>query len=178
MVPHLPSASFDIPPRIATSRHPMPSIRRLSSFVSCVFLAFPVLAAAENWPGWRGPRGDGWSLESGVPTNWNGEAGENIAWKTPIPGTGHRSPIVWEDRMFVVSCLNGSGGDAGDRVLLCLDRKSGAVMWQQTVLKAPLEKKHTLNSHASGTPATDGKLVYVSFLAPDFASLKERTPGV
>jgi outer membrane protein assembly factor BamB len=51
------------------------------------------------------------------------------------------------------------------------------VQWQQTVLKAPLERKHTLNSHASGTPATDGKLVYVSFLAPDFASLKERTPG-
>jgi outer membrane protein assembly factor BamB len=127
----------------------------------------------ENWPNWRGPRGDGTSQEVAMPTKWNGPAGENIAWKVAIPGTGHSSPIVWEDRIFQITCLE----DQGERVLLALDRTTGRTIWQRTVLAAPLEKKHTLNSHASGTPATDGELVYVSMLAPDFASLKERTPG-
>jgi outer membrane protein assembly factor BamB len=126
-----------------------------------------------NWPGWRGPRGDGSSQEANLPTAWNGEKGDDIAWKTPLPATGHSSPIVWGDRIFLVGCQE----DSGDRLLLALDRKTGQILWQKTVLKAPLEKKHSLNSYASGTPATDGQLVYVSFLEPDFASQKERTPG-
>ncbi len=128
---------------------------------------------AENWPGWRGPRGDGTSLETGLPIRWNGQTGEHIVWKTEIPGTGHSSPIVWGQRVFAVTCLD----DQSERALLCLDRAAGKILWQQPVLAAPLEKKHTLNSFASGTPATDGKLVYVTFLAPDFAGQKERTPG-
>ena len=113
---------------------------------------------AENWPGWRGPRGDGTSLEKNIPTNWSSD--DNIAWKVEIPGTGHASPIVWEDRVFVVSCLL----DSQERVLLCLDRVSGKTIWQKTVLVSPLETKHNLNSYASGTPVTDGELIYVSFL--------------
>lgn len=148
--------------------------RSLSSHllpVLILFAAAPV--AAENWPGWRGPRGDGTSVEKNVPLRWNGKSGENVAWKVPLPGTGHSSPIVWEDRVFVVSCLP----DTEERALLCLDRKTGQTLWQQIVLHAPLEKKHDLNSFASGTPATDGTLVYVTFLEPDFGSQKERTPG-
>lgn len=118
-------------------------------------------ARAENWPGWRGPRGDGTSLESQVPIRWS--ATENIAWKVPIPGTGHASPIVWDDRVFVVSCLE----DAQQRVVVCLDRDSGRTLWQRSVLTAPLEGKHHLNSYASSTPATDGRYVYVSFLDRD-----------
>ncbi len=118
-------------------------------------------AQAENWPGWRGPRGDGTSLESQVPIRWS--ATENIAWKVPIPGTGHASPIVWDDRVFVVSCLE----DAQQRVVVCLDRDSGRTLWQRSVLTAPLEGKHHLNSYASSTPATDGHSVYVSFLDRD-----------
>ena len=150
-----------------------------ASFAPLVFnicLAAGLVAAeptAKNWPGWRGLRGDGSSGEPSVPTKWNGATGENVAWKTAIPGTGHSSPIVWGERIFLVSCLE----DSGDRTLFALDRKTGGVLWQQAVLKAPLEKKHALNSYASGTPATDGQLVYVSFLEPDFASSKERTPG-
>ena len=83
-----------------------------------------------------------------------------MVWKTELPGTGHASPIVWEDRVFTVSAL----ADSGDRVLLCLDRKSGAILWQETVLTAPLEHKHQLNSFASSTPVTDGELVYAAFL--------------
>lgn len=117
-------------------------------------------AAAENWPGWRGPRGDGSSEESGVPIRWDGEKNENIAWKVEVPGTGHASPVVWNDRIFLVSCLEAEQ----DRILLCFDRKSGKTLWQKSVLKSPLEKKHALNSYASSTPTTDGKLVYVTFL--------------
>jgi len=61
-------------------------------------------ARAENWPGWRGPRGDGSSLEKNLPDRWNGPRDENIAWKVEIPGKGHASPIVWDDRIFVVTC--------------------------------------------------------------------------
>jgi len=76
---------------------------------------------------------------------------------------GHASPIVWEDSAFTVSALP----ETGERVLLCLDRATGTLGWQQTVLTAPLERKHGLNSHASSTPATDGEQVYVAFLDVD-----------
>jgi outer membrane protein assembly factor BamB len=122
--------------------------------------AWLVAAAAEDWPCWRGSRGDGTSLEKNVPVRWNGPENRNIAWKVEIPGRGHASPIVSSDRIFLVSCRE----DRGDRTLLCLDRRSGRILWERIVLNAPLEKKNSLNSYASGTPATDGKLVYVTFL--------------
>src|SRR4029077_9845843 len=99
-----------------------------------------VMTNAENWPGWRGPRGDGTSLEKNVPIHWS--ATTNVVWKTEIPGIGHASPIVWGDRVFVVTA------DGENRVLLSLDRKTGRTLWQKTVITTPLEKKHALNSHA------------------------------
>jgi outer membrane protein assembly factor BamB len=126
----------------------------LSVVASCFSAA---LVSAENWPCWRGPRGDGSSEERGVPTRWDGAKGDNVAWKVEISGTGHASPIVWQDRIFLVSCLE----QEQDRVLICLDRETGKTLWQRSVLKSPLEKKHALNSYASSTPATDGELVYV-----------------
>jgi outer membrane protein assembly factor BamB len=118
-------------------------------------------ARAENWPMWRGPRGDGSSEESSIPTHWS--ATENVAWKVAVPGVGHASPIVWDNQIFLVSCLTAEK----QRVLLCYDRTSGKLLWQQPVLEADLEGKHELNSYASSTPATDGKRVYVSFLDGD-----------
>lgn len=138
-----------------------------------LLLMVPLVASAENWPGWRGPRGDGSSLEEKVPTRWNGATGENITWKTELPGWGHSSPIVWEDRLFTVACIE----ETQERLLLCLDRKTGRILWKKNVLESPLEKKHKLNSFASGTPATDGELVYVTFLNADFGDKKKRTPG-
>jgi outer membrane protein assembly factor BamB len=119
----------------------------------------PALLFAENWPSWRGPRGDGSSLEKGLPRTWGPK--ENVVWKTPLPGIGHSSPIVWGDRIFVTSCVEGEG----KRLLLCLDRRSGKVLWERVVLTAKLERKHHLNSYASATPATDGEHVWVTFLA-------------
>ena len=122
-----------------------------------VLLSLAHGALAENWPAWRGPRGDGTSTEKNVPVKWSGT--ENVLWKTPL-AIGHASPIVWGDRLFIVEAV----ADTEGRNLLCLDKHSGKVLWSQTVVKSPLEKKHRENSHASSTPATDGKLVYVAFL--------------
>lgn len=128
------------------------------SLVGALLAILASSACAEDWPGWRGPRGDGTSLERNVPTHWS--ATENIAWKTPIPGTGHASPIVWHDRVFLVWAVEENEA----RVLGCFDRRTGKLLWQETVLTAPLEDKHDLNSYASSTPATDGELIYVAFL--------------
>src|SRR3989339_243989 len=117
-------------------------------------------ADAENWPCWRGPRGDGSSLESGIPLRWHGPRHENLAWKTRIPGVGHASAIVGQGRVFLVTCRD----DRNERILLCLDRQTGEILWERTVASVPLERKHRLNSFASSTPATDGQSVYVSFL--------------
>jgi outer membrane protein assembly factor BamB len=133
--------------------------RRLRSVTLLSLLALTAsLASAENWPGWRGPRGDGTSLEKQLPTQWN--ATQNIVWKTAIPGEGHSSPIIWENRIFLTTALK----DTQERVLLSLDRRTGAVLWQQTVLRAPLEAKNNENSYASATPVTDGAKVYFTSL--------------
>lgn len=121
-------------------------------------LGASVAVQAENWPGWRGPNGDGSSGESGVPTKWSAE--ENVAWKTKLTVGGHASPIVWNDRVYVV----GAEESATSRVLVAIDRTNGEVLWQKPVLSSPLERKHRLNSWASSTPATDGERLYISFL--------------
>ncbi|MHC4460976.1 MAG: outer membrane protein assembly factor BamB family protein [Planctomycetota bacterium] len=141
-----------------------PSTRNMINCLSWVMtvvtsLSGPVLA--ENWPGWRGPRGDGTSREKNVPVNWSGT--QNVVWKVAIPGKGHASPIIWEDRIFVVTALK----NEKQRLLLCLDRTNGNILWRRVVLESPLERIHKLNSYASSTPATDGKKVYVSFLDRD-----------
>jgi outer membrane protein assembly factor BamB len=139
----------------------MPRPRTLASTLVMTQAVLWLAAAsvqAENWPCWRGPRGDGTSGERDVPIRWS--SGDNIAWKVEVPGRGHASPIVWEDRVFVVSCIE----ESQERLLLCFDRATGSQLWRRVVLHSPLEGKHPLNSFASGTPATDGELVYVTFL--------------
>ena len=86
------------------------------------------VAAGENWPGWRGPRGDGTSLETRVPTRWNGETGLNLSWKVAVPGSGHASPIIWDDRLFLVACAD----EKQERILACYDRRTGKLLWQQS----------------------------------------------
>jgi outer membrane protein assembly factor BamB len=124
-------------------------------------IAFLVLTAAvkaEEWPGWRGPRRDGTSAETNIPLRWSQT--ENILWRAPIPGKGHSSPIVWGDRIFVTTCLEKDE----KRLLLCLNRADGKVLWEREVMRAKLEQKHHLNSFASSTPVTDGRHVWVTFL--------------
>jgi outer membrane protein assembly factor BamB len=135
-------------------------MHRVSCLTLLCCLAFPLVVSAENWPGWRGPRGDGTSAEVSVPVTWDGVRNENIAWKAPIPYGGHSSAIVWDDYVFV------TGADETNprRMLMAFDRNHGRSLWEREVDQSPLEKKHKLNSWASGTPATDGQRVYVTFL--------------
>jgi outer membrane protein assembly factor BamB len=130
----------------------------MTNLILSTLLLSAAAAAPEEWPCWRGPRLDGTSTETNLPLKWT--ATDNIAWKTPIPGVGHSSPIIHGDRVFLTSCLI----KEQKRILLCLDRRDGRVLWQEEVAFSPLEPKHGLNSHASSTPATDGKHVWVSFL--------------
>jgi outer membrane protein assembly factor BamB len=124
----------------------------------CLLSLAGSFAYAENWPCWRGPRGDGTSLEKEPPTRWSST--ENVAWKTSIPGLGHSSPIIWDGRVFLTTGLK----ETQERILLSFDRKTGAELWRQTVLRCPLEAKNDENSYASATPTTDGERVYVTFL--------------
>lgn len=139
------------------------------------------LAFAEDWPVWRGPRTDGTVADSGYPLTWS--ATQNVKWKTLIPGVGHSSPVVSKGKVFVTSCIT----EEKKRVLYCVDRASGKILWERVVVVADLERKHNENSYASSTPAADGERVFVSFLdkphmrvyAYDYAGNKvwEKTPG-
>ena len=132
---------------------------RLFSFIP-IFLIIGSMSYAQtqNWPSWRGPDQDGTSKEINLPTKWDSVT--NVMWKAKVPGIGYASPIIWEDRLFTFTALP----ETQERILLCYDCNTGKLLWQKTVLTAPLEGKHKDNSYASGTPATDGTLVYVSFL--------------
>jgi outer membrane protein assembly factor BamB len=132
----------------------------LTRFVAGILALCVVVAAAraEDWPAWRGPRLDGTSTEKHLPLRWSGS--DNVAWKVEIPGVGHSSPIIFGDRVFVTSCLENDQ----KRMLYCLDRISGKILWDREVVAAKLERKHKLNSFSSSTPATDGKYVWVAFL--------------
>lgn len=129
-------------------------------------------ALAEDWPQWRGPRGDGSSLEANIATQWDGPSGKNILWRVEIPGEGHSSPIVCGDRIFLTSCVT----ESTKRVLFCLHRDTGQQLWQSTVFAGQLETIHALNSRASGTPTTDGEHIYVAFMRTD--GRKIRAPNV
>ena len=130
-------------------------------------------ARSEDWPGWRGPRGDGSSREPSVPTEWDAASGKNIQWKTKIPGSGYSSPIVSGDAIFVTSCDETTTA----RSLHRLDRQTGGLVWSQEVLSAPLEGMHKLNSRASGTPVADGIHVFVTFFQTDATNQERGEPG-
>lgn len=116
---------------------------------------------AQNWPNWRGPNSDGTSTEINLPVKWDSIT--NVLWKSEVPGTGHSSPIIWENKLFTLSAVS----ETNEKILLCFDVENGDLLWQKTIIKSDFENKHNDNSFASGTPATDGKLVYVSVLDKD-----------
>jgi outer membrane protein assembly factor BamB len=148
--------------------------------VAAVVSSFSAGAAADakpgvDWPQFRGIRASGVSEGFTLPTAWDVAKGQGVAWKTAIPGLGLSSPIVWGDLACVTTSISGQK-DAGLKVglygdvkpvnddtehewrIYCLDKKTGAVRWQQSVLKAvPKIKRHTKASHANSTLATDGQ---------------------
>jgi outer membrane protein assembly factor BamB len=134
-----------------------------------------------DWPQFRGIAAAGVAEGFSLPTTWNAADGTNIAWKTPIPGLGLSSPIVWQDDVFISTSISGQR-DAGLKVglygniasvqddtahewrLYALDKKTGAIKWQQTAFKGvPKIKRHTKSSHANSTLATDGERIVAFF---------------
>lgn len=166
------------------------SARLLFAFL-CLACSLPCLAQSSpsgNWPQWRGPQGAGISNEKNLPDQWS--ADKNIRWKTPLPGRGHSSPVVWENKIFLTADLEGdvvpgakavqhvrkgevwvhpdsvSGNRKHTLKMLCLDRDSGKILWEQVAYEGTvLDDRHRKNTYASGTPVTDGKFVYAFFEA-------------
>ncbi len=129
-----------------------------------LWLAAAVSVSAGNWPGLRGPNGAGIGAEERPPVHFGPTS--NLIWKAEVP-PGLASPIIWNDRLFVVA-------EQGSKLsTICFDRLSGRQEWADDVVVEKLEPVHEANSHASSTPVTDGKAVYVYFgsfglLAYDF----------
>lgn len=139
---------------------------RASCLKACLLLTLTVICTpttyaggeSEQWPAWRGPKGDGSSQSKNVPVEFSDT--KNVRWKLKLNGVGHSSPILWDNTIFVTFC----DLESKARVLAKVDRRTGKYLWQKTILTADLEKKHRLNSFASATPATDGKHVWVAFM--------------
>ncbi len=134
-----------------------------------------------DWPQFRGISATGISEGVPTPSTWNVAAGTNVLWKTAIPGLGLSSPVVWGDQLFVSTAISGDKGAGvkpglyGDiksvtddtphewRVY-ALNKKTGAILWQQTAhTGVPKIKRHTKNSHANSTLATDGEHLVAFF---------------
>lgn len=130
----------------------------LMFFVLLCALIQPWSGLSEDWPAFRGPSGQGYSAERGLPISWS--ESKNIAWKTAIPGLGWSSPVIQGDKIWLTTAL-----DEGRSLrALCLDRGSGRLLQNIEVFHKdnPL-RIHTKNSHASPTPILEGDRVYVHF---------------
>lgn len=153
--------------------------------VSLVMVAAATTLSAENWPQWRGPGSQGISTEPNIPTEWSST--KNIAWKAELP-SGHSSPIVWNDRIFVTAAVEGEvvagakavghtvdgqvwihpDSVAADRKhalkVLALDAQSGKILWERTAHDGTVyDARHRRSSFAGPTAVTDGRLVYAYF---------------
>ena len=135
-------------------------LRRLLA-VGCLLLAAASAARADNWPHWRGPDNNGISREKHLPTHWG--ADQNVVWKTPLPGVGGSTPVVWGDNIFLTS------GEGKQLVLLCLGT-DGKTRWKRTLgTAARTAIRKDEGNEASASPSTDGKYVYAFVGSGDFA---------
>lgn len=124
-------------------------------------------AWAENWPRFRGPNGQGISDDKAIPTGWSEQ---EYAWKMELPGGGHSSPVVWEDRVYV-TCVDEK---ALTGMVLCLNASDGRELWRKphSLSKVPI---NALNNYASATPAVDGTHVYVAWPGAEQTTLTALT---
>ena len=151
--------------------------------------ALPTAAPDENWAQWRGPDGLGISAGTAYAEEWAPD--KNIAWKTPIPGRGHSSPVVWGDRIFLTTSIEGKPAPPDHKPpihpdfshnpgylhpdsvgsnhlhtlkVLAFDATTGRQLWEHTPYDGTMyDDRHRKNTYASPTMVTDGKLVYAFF---------------
>lgn len=144
-----------------------------------VLLISPLTVNAQNWPSFRGPNALG-VLETKLPATWDVEKSQNILWKTSIPGLGHASPVVWGNRVFVITAISSdpkAGFIAKDRGIAlsndltphtwhiyAIDKRNGKILWQQKAYEGvPRAKRHVKATQANSTPVTDGRYVVALF---------------
>ena len=139
------------------------------------------LTHADNWSHWRGPDGNGVAPNATPPVEWSDS--KNVKWKVEIEGSGSGSPIIWEDKVYVVTGAP-TGKTTGQAQapsrrrgrgrapalqelsfkLICFNRADGKRLWEQVAVTAtPHENTHSTNNFASASPCTDGKHVYAHF---------------
>jgi outer membrane protein assembly factor BamB len=114
-------------------------------------------AAGENWPAWRGPTGQGISSEKNPPTEWS--TNRNVKWRVPLPDRGNSTPIVWKDRIFLTQAL----ASEKKRLVMCLNRDDGKILWQAGTTWDAEELTHETNPQGSASPVTDGERVIAFF---------------
>jgi len=125
------------------------------------------LGLAGNWPGWRGPTGVGSTDETNLPLTWDGKKGENIVWKVPLKGTtGHSSPIVWGDRVFITTAARQnreqeSAKEVPEHHLACYQVSDGKLVWKTQIPQGKEPMGYAI--YAVPTPVTDGKMIYCWF---------------
>lgn len=132
------------------------------SIALLLFFASATAAPAENWPEFRGPSGQGIYLGKNLPIEWS--TTKNVAWVKPIPGKGWSSPIIQDGRIYLTSAVPIEDSKDLSLQAICLDAESGKQLWQTELFRhAANAKIHSKNSHASPTPITDGKRLFVHF---------------
>lgn len=141
-------------------------------------------SATIHWPSFRGPEASG-VASAMTALSWNADPAQgalrNIRWKTPIPGLGHSSPVIWGNQLFVTTAvrlsgeaplrvgLYGDGNSAADDseqrwMIFCLDKRTGKILWERVAYQGvPRSRRHTKATHANTTPAVDGKRLIAFF---------------
>lgn len=155
-----------------------------TSLVSLAVLMITLAATsegwAENWPQFRGPTGLGIAREANLPIRWSIESDENVAWRTPLVGQGHASPIVWGDRVFVCTARWAEEVRRREEVIpehhvLCYATGDGELLWDTLVPPGPWLRTDFRSGPGGGyacpTPTTDGRLVYCAFGSSVLAAL-------
>src|SRR5919112_333680 len=155
-------------------------MKRLTLSIFCLCLDASG-ARAQNWPQFRGSNASGVVEGRPAPVKWDAEKATGLRWKTPIPGLSHASPVVWGDKVFVVTAVSSEAkpesrfGLFGDVEpvkndpkhawkVYALDKKTGKVVWERTAYEGvPKVKRHPKSTHAASTPATDGKYLIANF---------------
>ena len=136
-------------------------MRTLSAarFFTFALAATALNCVAQEWTRFRGPNGTGISHVETIPTKITDA---DIQWKVELPGTGHSSPVLWGERIFLTS----TGDKAGGISVLCLNAKEGGLFWRRDFSLTPFPR-HPYNSFASSTPAVDAERVYAVWNEPE-----------
>ncbi len=121
---------------------------------------------AENWTEFRGPTGQGYSTEKNIPARWSDT--ENVRWKMAVPGIGWSSPVVFNGRVYLTTAVDQGTNNSLNQSLrvVCLDASTGKSVWNVEVFRqdaTTTDPIHSKNSHASATPLTDGKHLFVHY---------------